>query len=425
MKKYIALKFVFGFIMVLIFGCNSDNTVNNVLNNANGLDKMNWSARNHTLLNQLINNYGIGGKYYDAKKPSYVVLDWDQTCAFLDVEEAVMRYQLTNLKFKLTKNEFSNLLKNEINGITNLSSNFNNIKLADINEDLITDYNFLYENFVGLKGNKTLAEIKQTPYYFDFITKLAFLYDGYCGTSGIDAAYGYPWVIELLAGHSINEIKSLAKEVISYELANKLSKEEWITPDNFDTKAGKIKYSFKTGLRVLPEMQNLISTFERNGISVFVVSASFKPVVEAFSEVGNFGYNVPNDRIIAMELETKDGILLPKYKENWFKTQRYGKVEAINKIIKNDLKKNWDPIFSAVDSDGDYEMATMFPDMKLTLIWNRLKGGDIGKLCSQAVNEMDSSNPLYILQGRDENAGIAIPFSETIPYGKTTKQLLP
>ena len=89
------------------------------------------------------------------------------------------------------------------------------------------------------------------------------------------------------------------------------------------------------------------------------------------------------------------------------------------------MKKNWDPIFSAADSDGDYEMITMFPGMKLVLIWNRLKGGDIGKLCNQAVSEMESSNPKYIFQGRNENLGIAIPFSETIPFGKSVMQLLP
>ena len=305
MNLFNYINIIISLFMLLIVGCENENSLNNDLSNANGLDKMNWSSRNHTLINNLINDYGIGGKYYDTKKPPYVVLDWDQTCAFLDVEEAVMRYQLSNLKFKLSKSEFAELLKDEINGITHLSSNFKNIKLSDINDDLINDYNYIYDNFIGLNGNKSLSEIKQTPYYWDFITKLSYLYDGYCGTSGIDANYGYPWVIELLAGNSISEIKSLAKEVISYELANKLSKEEWSTPDNFDSKVGKIKYSFKTGLRVLPEMQNLISTFEKNGISVFIVSASFKPIVESFSEAGNFGYNVPNDRVIAMELETK------------------------------------------------------------------------------------------------------------------------
>jgi hypothetical protein len=99
-------------------------------------------------------------------------------------------------------------------------------------------------------------------------------------------------------------------------------------------------------------------------------------------------------------------------------------VDAINQAIKVGLGKNWDPIFSASDSDGDYEMSTGFPDMKLTLIWNRVKSGDIGKLSKQAVDEMDTITPRYILQGRNENTGLARPSSESILFGKSTPQLL-
>ena len=59
-------------------------------------------------------------------------------------------------------------------------------------------------------------------------------------------------------------------------------------------------------------------------------------------------------------------------------------------VIKKNLGKNWDPIFSAADSDGDYEMSTDFPGMKLTLAWNRVKGGDIGKISKQTVEEKRS-----------------------------------
>jgi hypothetical protein len=66
----------------------------------------------------------------------------------------------------------------------------------------------------------------------------------------------------------------------------------------------------------------------------------------------------------------------------------------------------------------------MYPDMKLTLVWNRLKGGDIGKLCKQAVAEKDSKTPRYILQGRNENTGVVMPCSESILIGKTEAKLL-
>ena len=126
-----------------------------------------------------------------------------------------------------------------------------------------------------------------------------------------------------------------------------------------------------------------------------------------------------------MQLETTDeNIILPHYKSGWPVTYREGKVTAINRIIKSGLCKTWDPVFSAIDSDGDYEMATSFQDMKLTLIWNRLKGGDIGKLCKRAVEEVTLATPRYILQGRDENTGKVIPFSESVLLGEDEPRLL-
>lgn len=420
MKKWIFPFLMVGFLSLLSGGCQKDDSLI-----SNSLDRLNWSDNNFRVLNQLINDYGVGGKFYTKSKAPYVVLDWDQTCAHFDAEEALMRYQLTHLRFKMTKDQFGGLLLAEINGVKQLSGDFKSILLSDINTDLINDYNFLFDNFSGFNGIMSLEEIQVTPQYNDFIAKIPFLYEGYCANPVIGADYGYPWVLYLLAGHTIDEVKAIAQEAISYELANKLSKQTWQSPTNFQTNAGVVSYSYKTGLRVFPEMQNLISTFKGHGIDVFIVSASYKPVVEVFSGIGTFGYNVPPEKVIAMELETAgDGKILPEYKAGWVKTQRQGKVEAINRVIKQGLGKNWDPLFSAGDSDGDYEMLSSFPDMKLALIWNRVKGGDIGKLCKQAVDKMATVTPRYILQGRNENTGIARPSSESILFGKTEMQLL-
>ena len=392
---------------------------------SNTIDRLNWSEKNFNVLNQLIKDYGIGGKYYNKNKAPYIVLDWDQTCAHFDVEEAMMRYQLFHLRYKITKDQFKVLLKDEINGVTQLPETYLNVRLADINHDLINDYDYLYNNFSGLNGTMSLEEIQMTPQYEDFIAKIPFLYNGYCACPGIGEDYGYPWILYLFSGYTTDEVKAMAKETISFELGNQLSKQTLQSPAGLQTNAGIVSYSYKSGLRVFSEMQNLISTFKANGIDVFIVSASYKPVVEVFSGIGNYGYNVPPENVIAMELATdNNGIILPEYKPGWVKTFRQGKVDAINMVIKSSLGKNWDPIFSAGDSDGDYEMSSGFPDMKLSLIWNRVKGGDIGTLCKQAVDEMNSNYPRYILQGRNENTGIVIPGSESILFGKTEPQLL-
>ncbi len=389
------------------------------------LDRLNWSERNHLVLNQVMADHGRGGRYWDAAKPGYVVLDWDSTTAQFDVEETIVRFQATHLRYKLTKDQFRAILLDSVNGVTRLSATHGSILLADIHADLASDYAFLHDAYSGLGGNSPLEVVLETPQFQDFFAKLAFLYDGYVATPGIGADYAFPWVTYLLAGHSTAEVKVLAREAIAHELGRELVKVVLRSPPGFPTRAGAVECSFNGGLRVIPEMQDLISTFQANGIDVFVVSASFKPVVETFGAPGNFGYSVPPENVIAMELATDaSGILLPEYRPGWAKTYRQGKVEAIDRAIKVGLGKNWDPLFAAGDSDGDYEMLAGFPGMKLSLIWNRVKGGDIGKLSRQAVEEFGSAAPRYILQGRDENAGVSLPGQESILLGKTAPQLL-
>jgi phosphoserine phosphatase len=389
------------------------------------LAKLNWYNHNYLALNKLVNDYGEGGRYFDRDQPPYAVLDWDQTCAFLDVEEALMRYQLMNFRFKLSPEQFRGLLKDEINGVSGLSEAYRSVSLADIHRDLAADYDSLYRLSAGPGGGLPLEELRLTPWFGDFIARLPWLYDGYCGTSGIGAAYGYPWIIGMLAGHTVEEVKTMAKEAIDFELANRLGKQTWDSPAGFETHSGPVSYSYKSGLRVLPEMQNLISVFMNRNIGVFIVSASYKPVVEVFSGLERYGYNIPADHVIAMELAVDgDGKILPHYKEGWVQTQEQGKVEAINRVIIKAMNKNSDPLFSAGDSDGDYAMMTGFPDMKMRLTWNRLKGGNIGSLCKKAVDDFKSTFPAYLLQGRNENTGMAIPGPETILLGRTDPQLL-
>jgi phosphoserine phosphatase len=410
-------------LIAITTSCSDDNTAVN--NTPMKLEKLNWSAKNYQVLNNFIAEYGKTSSSYNSAAKPYVVLDFDNTCVMFDVEEALMRYQVTNLQFKLAKEEFASLLKDDINGITQLSAKFNNVALSSINADLLEDYKYLYDNYIASTGAMTLEEIKLTDQYLDFRAKIPFLYSGYCSTDGIGADYGYPWVLYLLAGYTIDEVKALAVEAIDYESANTITSVTWQSPAGYTTQSGVLSSSFISGIRAIPEMINLITTFESSGIDVFIISASYKPVIEVIAGYPKYGFNVLSDRVIAMELEVSEGgKILPEYKQGWIKTYGQGKNDAIVSEIKTKLGRNYDPIFSAGDSDGDYEMSTGFPGMKLTLLWNRLKGGNFGKLCTQAVAEADSTSPRYILQGRNENTGLAMPQSESILFGETEPRLL-
>lgn len=397
-------------IMVLNPGCSETKD--------EPLNRLNWSERNHEILNRMINDYGHGGKSREEGKTPYIVMDWDQTCAHFDVEEALMRYQIFNLRFRFSEDQFRGLLKDTINGVSQLSDRFGNIRLAGINSDLMADFRYIRANYKDFGGKMTFGEIAATPQYADFAARLIFLCEGYYDTPGIGMDYTFQWELFLLTGYTVDEVKSLAKEAISYELANKIDRVTLTTPAGLKTASGVVSCTYNSGLRVFPEMQDLIATCMKQGIDVFIVSASYKPVVEVFGGVGNFGYNLSPGQVIGMELETdSEGRIKPEYKKGWVKTVRGGKVEAINRVIKTMPGKDHDPIFAAGDSDGDIEMLTGFPGMKLALIWNRAKGGEIGDLCKKAAAEAENPNPRFILQGRNENTGMAIPSSGSILLG--------
>ena len=419
MKTWFLPFFIMG---LLLLSCNCRE---HELSSSDFLDRLNWSEKNFKVLNHLITDYGCRGRNYDKNKAPYAVFDWDQTCAHFDVEEALMRYQMFNLRYKMTKEQFRGLLKDDFNGVTKLSADHKNIMLADIDLDLVEDYSFIYDNFIGTSGKKSIEEMRQTPQYKDFTARLLFLFDGYAATPEIGDEYALVWVIDLFTGFTPAEVKAMAGEAVSFELANRIGMETLQSPYGLKTRSGNVSCSHRTGLRVIPEIQDLFSALQRNGIDVFIVSASYKPVVEAFSGTGAYGYNLPADHVIAMDLETgSDGKIIPRYKTGWVITFKHGKVEAINRKIKSQPGRNQDPLLTAGDSDGDYAMFTEFPGTKLSLIWNRVKGGDIGKLCWQAVDEMNDPMPRYILQGRNENTGLAIPGSESILLQTREPQLL-
>jgi phosphoserine phosphatase len=384
------------------------------------LDRMNWSPRNYEVLAQFIREHGKTSPTYDAKSPPYAVFDWDDTSAFHDCGDALFRYQLWNLEFRLSKVQFRALLKDDIQGVKVLSGP-SPVKLKELHADIVADYSFLHDHYRGLGGGLGLDELRQTPQFQDFVSKMLFLYDSYTATEGIGPKYSYVWMLYFLSGYAPDEVRTMARAAIRQELGDGLRLLAWKGPAKFDSKVGPITVTFRSGLRVHPEMQNLMASLRSAGIDVYIVTASLKQVVGVFAGPGGFGYNVPPDHVVGMELEAgKDGKLLAAYKAGWVPTYRAGKVEA----IKRKLGPRGDPIFAAGDSDGDYEMLSAFAGTRLALILNRIKGGPIGTLCRQAVRQKGESAPRYLLQGRDENTGLFVPRSETIRFGESAPRLL-
>ena len=151
--------------------------------------------------------------------------------------------------------------------------------------------------------------------------------------------------------------------------------------------------------------------------------ASFVDVVRTFASNPKYGYNIPENHIIAMELErNKNGIILDEYRKGYDQTQNKGKTKNIQRFLIS--KYGYGPILVGGDSDGDYAMLRDFPDTKIGIIINRCKSGPIGELSRVAVQSKGSTKAKYFLQGRDDNDGEFVSRSASTLYGSSTPKLL-
>ena len=357
---------------------------------AANLDELRWVPKNREALSKLIDE--------NKNKGNYVVFDWDYTSIYQDTQENLFRYQIDNLKFKATPEEFSKAIRKDI-PLDNFAKGYENVKGQPINitkiaNDLDKRYAFLYENYI--KNQKmSLEKIKATEEFKDFRGKLAFLYEAIGGSFSHDVAY--PWVLYLFDNMSVAEVQKLAKEANDFGIGNKLGKYVSESSDKLTGEAGKVSHQYKSGLRVQSETANLFHEFEKNGIKVYIVSASLEDIVKVFANDKSYGYNLSADSVYGMRLEMNGNKYKAEYKHGYPQTQTKGKVEIINKFLKP-KHGGKDPILVAGDSEGDFNMLSEYKGTKILLLMKRK-----GKLDNLAKDKR------ALIQTRSEETGLFVP----------------
>lgn len=357
---------------------------------AANLDELRWVPKNREALSKLIDE--------NKNKGNYVVFDWDYTSIYQDTQENLFRYQIDNLKFEATPEEFAKAIRKDI-PLDNFAKEYSNVKGQPINitkiaNDLDKRYAFLYENYIKNK-KMSLEKIKTTEEFKDFRGKLAFLYEAIGGSFSHDVAY--PWVLYLFDNMTVNEVQSLAKEANDFGIGNKLGKYVLESSDKLTGEAGKVRYEYKSGLRTQPETANLFHEFEKNGITVYIISASLEDIVKVFANDKSYGYNLKAENVYGMRLEMNGNKYRAEYKSGYPQTQTKGKVEIINKYLKP-KHGGKDPILVAGDSAGDVNMLSEFKGTKILLLMKRK-----GKLDDLAKDKR------ALIQRRDEVTGLFVP----------------
>jgi len=387
----------------------------------------NWDKFNRDQLNKMMALYGNTSPNYNPNKKPYVVFDWDNTCVFLDTQEAAFIYQIENLLFKMTPAQLNKAIRMDIDP-KDFVKDYNNaagqpVNIDKIAPDIVASYTWLYNNYKGLKGKKSLEEVKKSPHYANFSAKLRYLYDAIGDT--FDVAVSYPWVLYLLTGMTEAETRDMTAKTNEWQKTQPIEAVKWTSPASLPGKAGVVSVKWKNGLRFVPEMQDLFHKLRANGIDVWVCSASFIDMIKEASSNPKFGYNNPDNRVIAMELERDaKGVIQTKFRSGYNQTQGPGKTKEINRVLV--AKYGYGPIFIAGDSEGDQNMMNDFDSIKTVLIVNRLRNPKnlIGQFSKTAVDTYGKPDAKFLLQGRDDNKGVFVPSQLHYRLGSTEGKAL-
>jgi len=393
---------------------------------AKQLNQGQWDPFNRAQLNKLLAMYGDTSPTYNKDKKPYVVFDWDNTSIFLDVQEASLIYQLENLLFKMTPVQMNAAIRMGI-GKDNFKDHNNAagqpVNIDTIAPDIVASYDWLYKNYKGLKGRRSLEEVKQSPHYMAFITKVRYLYEAIGDT--FDHAVSYPWVLYLLTGMTEKETRAMTVATVEWQLKQPIESVKWTTPAAMPGKAGIVSVEWKNGLRLVPEMQDLYAKFRANGFDVWVCSASFVDMIKEISSNPKFGYNNSDQNVIAMELaRDAKGVIQTKFREGYDQTQGPGKTKAIQRFLVS--KYGYGPLFIGSDSEGDQNMMVDFDSIKTVVIVNRLRSPKtiIGQKSKEAVDTYGKPDAKYLLQGRDDNKGVFVPSQLHFRLGSKEGQAL-
>jgi hypothetical protein len=340
------------------------------------LQRLNWNERNYQLLNQFIDT---------VRSEDIAVFDWDNTCIFGDIGEAILRHQALHLEFRLSPEQLREIIPDQVHGIEHINVNGQTLLLGRIKEQIVG----AYEKIAG----RVMAQIGSGSACRDFSAGLLALNRGFEETPGIGCEFAYPWTVNFLLGFSPAEVCRLATEVIDRELQSGI--ENCIMSDSRE----HLLYRWTAGIRAFPEMADLALVLKKAGCRVIISTASNPLIVETMMQCTGFAAG----QVIGMASRIENGILQGSLALGLAFNYGPGKVENLRQLLDRE------PVFTAGDSSGDYEMLTAFPGTRLKLLVHRRQVGKMAVLYKKALQ----GNPQYLLQDVDLDSGqfIAAPIS--------------
>jgi len=346
----------------------------------NGLPKRNWQQ---PVFNTLKYWLAERGNRLPTEKNT-AVFDFDDTCIFRDVGQAVFRYQLLTLSLRLSPDDFNALFPEDVGPIEGIAA-----------ELIFWRLNALYRKlFIAVRRDR--EAIYRLAEYQQFTVLLVWFVRAARNHSDLGHAYSLSLMTRMLAGHSAAEVRLLTRSALDFAQMIPL----FSTKQGVDVGAGigYLQVEHHNGLRVFPEMVELMACFNRCGVRCCVVSASSQWIVEAAVEY--FGFPVARKDIYGIRVCLDDaGKLTTDMVAGYPATYRKGKQWVIEHLIQDA------PVFVAGDADTDYEMLTM-DNIPMRLILHHDKQGKIRELYH---------DPRFLVQPVDRRRGVFKSWPGKIP----------
>jgi phosphoserine phosphatase len=312
------------------------------------------------------------------------IFDFDNTCIFRDVGQAVFRYQAQYLRYRLRPEQLAAILPT-------IDGDLAGRPVITLTTALLDAYRVLYPLLITKRQEQALL----LPEARLFASLLLWLTDQARKDERLGPRYVLPFMGKLLAGFSTAELRLLAVEVVEAVRTEPLG-EERLTVDAPEP-IGRIEANYPLGLHAYPEMLTLMHWLARQGIERYVISASTEWLVEGAAQL--LGFPVTVDHVFGIRVQLDAGEVLttndpPAYPV----TFREGKAAIIKQWIGGRT------VLVAGDADTDFEMLTL-PEVEIRLLINRRQRGLISSLYE---------DPRILLQGVDLATGCFRPSRESI-----------
>ncbi len=354
----------------------------------------NWRPENYTRIREELaalpapspsNAASASNKPACGQQPPCAVFDFDNTCIFRDIGQAMFRVQLLELHYRIDPDTLAALIPAEGEALAGS-------KPWPLLRSSILGY---YRELWPLIQAGKREEAKASPAYRPFTTLFYWLVANARSAALLGPRYVLSLLAKLQAGFTLQELDSLCVAVLKQVQGEPLAARglEVQLPEPL----GAITVTYPTGLKPFAEMQALFRLFQEHGLPCYVVSASSDWLVKTVAP--RLGFAIATDKIFGVRTRMGAGeVVLPEEAPDYPLTYRAGKNEIIDRFIPGH------PWFVAGDADTDYDMLTR-PGVTLRLLINRQLPGLIAELYKQ---------PDILLQGIDQTSGCFRPSSETL-----------